>query len=157
MTGRVPWTGVAILSIESLIPEEGAFEPIPKEVNIMANLSIHNTVSDREAMARDREAYLLGLGSWSESEASRMAEAEGLSLRDEHWEVIHFLRDRFMAQGQAQSGRQVLRALEREFAGRGGKRHLYGLFPDGPVTQGSRLAGLPLPPYTVDPSFGSHE
>jgi len=123
----------------------------------MAGVDINKYISDREAMARDPEGYKMELESWSEAKAKAWAEDEGLKLDGVHWEVIHFLRDRYIHDGQAKSGRHVLEALEREFASRGGKRYLYTLFPGGPVTQGSRLAGLPLPPYTTDPSFGSHE
>jgi tRNA 2-thiouridine synthesizing protein E len=34
-------------------------------------------------------------------------------------------------------------------------RHLYMLFPGGPVAQGCRVAGLPVPAGAVDRGFGS--
>jgi len=121
----------------------------------MAGTDIHKYIADRAGMERDFEGHLLELEPWSEAQARTQAEAEGITLGDEHWAVLHFLRERFIHDGQAKSGRHVLKALEQEFAEKGGKRHLYMLFPDGPVAQGCRLAGLPLPPYTTDPSFGS--
>jgi sulfur relay (sulfurtransferase) DsrC/TusE family protein len=45
--------------------------------------------------------------------------------------------------------------LDREYADMGGRRYLYGLFPHGPLAQGCRLAGLPLPVGTLSASFGS--
>lgn len=123
----------------------------------MAGVDINKYIADREAMGRDPEGYMMDLEPWSEAQAKARAEEEGIELEGVHWEVIHFLRDRFLREGQAKSGRHVLEALDQEFVARGGKRYLYTLFPGGPVTQGSRFAGLPLPPYTTDPSFGSHE
>jgi tRNA 2-thiouridine synthesizing protein E len=127
------------------------------EVIKMAGVDINKYIADREAMGRDPEGYMMDLEPWSEAQAKGCAEEEGIELEGGHWEVIHFLRERFLHEGQAKSGRHVLDALDQAFADRGGKRYLYTLFPGGPVTQGSRLAGLPLPPYTTDPSFGSHE
>jgi len=122
----------------------------------MAGTDIHKYIADRAEMERDFEGHQLELEPWSEVQARALAEEEGLELSDEHWAVLHFLRDRFIHNGQAKSGRHGLEALVQEFAAKGGKRYLYMLFPHGPVTQGSRLAGLPLPPYTTDPSFGTH-
>jgi tRNA 2-thiouridine synthesizing protein E len=48
-----------------------------------------------------------------------------------------------------------MRELDQEFAAEGGRRYLYDLFPRGPILQASRIAGLPLPPGTLDRSFGS--
>ena len=123
----------------------------------MAGVDIHKYIADREGMDRDFEGHLFELEPWSEELAMALAKEEGIELGKEHWAVIHFLRQRYIHDGQAKSGRHVVETLDREFAGRGGKRYLYTLFPGGPVTQGSRLAGLPLPPYTADPSFGSRE
>lgn len=123
----------------------------------MAGVDIHKYIADREGMERNFEGHLFELEPWSEDQAKALAEKEGIELSRAHWEVIHFLRDRFIHEGQAKSGRHVVEQLDSQFSDVGGKRYLYTLFPGGPVTQGSKIAGLPLPPYTADPSFGSHE
>ncbi len=103
----------------------------------------------------DPEGNMFELAPWSPIVAQRQASAEGLFLTDEHWEIIVYLRERYRAQGNARSAREVLKELEEQFGVGKGRRSLYELFPGGPVSQGSRLAGLPLPPYSADPSFGS--
>lgn len=103
----------------------------------------------------DPEGNMFDLASWSPLYAYRLAEAEGLLLTDEHMEIITYLRERYRKSGAARSAREVLHDLEEHFSDVNGRRYLYELFPGGPVSQASRLAGLPLPPYSSDPSFGS--
>ncbi len=106
-------------------------------------------------LQHDPQGNMFGLEPWSPLVAQRLAKAEGLFLSDEHWEVIIYLRERYRKKGEARSAREVLKELEQKFGDGHGRRNLYELFPGGPVSQGSRLAGLPLPPYSSDPSFGS--
>ncbi|OAD21522.1 DsrC-like protein, partial [Candidatus Thiomargarita nelsonii] len=41
----------------------------------------------------DEEGYLTNLGEWSEEAAKILASQDEMELTDNHWEVIHFLRD----------------------------------------------------------------
>ncbi len=116
-------------------------------------LDINKAITARN----DPEGHMFGLAPWSPLFAQRQAKAEGLFLTDEHWEIVIHLRERYRAHGDARSAREVLKELEQTFSGGHGRRSLYELFPGGPVSQGSRLGGLPLPPYSSDPSFGSVE
>ncbi len=113
---------------------------------------INKLIADESLSRLDPQGHLAGLEPWSPGVARKRAEAEGINLSEEHFLVLYHLRERFRAQGQARSAREVLHELERSF---GGRKHLYTLFPQGPVSQASRIAGLPLPPYSSDPSFGS--
>ncbi len=92
---------------------------------------------------------------WDEDVARALAEAEGIELSDDHWDVIHYLRERCQTEGTECSARQVSKALAERYADRGGKRYLYTLFPGGPVFQASKIAGIPMPAHVVDLSFGS--
>lgn len=103
----------------------------------------------------DPEGNMFGLEPWSHMFAQRQAEAEGLFLTDEHWEIIIYLRERYRERGGAKSAREVMQELVENFSVDHGRRSLYELFPGGPVSQASRIGGLPLPPYSGDPSFGS--
>lgn len=116
---------------------------------------INKFIVDRDLMHRDPEGHLASLAHWSPKVASRMAEAEGLILEDEHWQVIYCLRERYRVLGPDWTARQLTRELERDFAEAGGRRYLYGLFPRGPLVQACRLAGLPPPHGTTNLSFGS--
>ncbi len=116
-------------------------------------LDINKAVSYAKS---DPEGNLFDLESWSPKFAQRQAAAEGIDfLAEEHWEIIYYLRERYRNCGGAFSAREALMELEENFSDGQGRRHLYELFPGGPVSQASRLAGLPLPPYSSDHSFGS--
>ena len=116
---------------------------------------IMNHIRYREASRLDPDGNLLALEDWDEGRARAQAAAEGIELSSEHWEVVEYLRLRYRDLGPAANAREVTRALARQFAARGGRRYLFRLFPRGPVAQASRIAGLPRPPHTSDPSFGN--
>lgn len=118
-------------------------------------LDINQTLSNIHHADSDPEGNMFDLEHWSPQIANRLALKEDLELDDEHWEVIFYLRERYRKRGNQDSARVVLHDLEEHFDPGMGRTHLYELFPGGPVTQGSRLAGLPLPPHSLDRSFGS--
>jgi tRNA 2-thiouridine synthesizing protein E len=105
----------------------------------------------------DPEGHMFGLEHWSPLVAKHKAEAEGINLSDEHWAIINYLRDRYRKHGDAKNAREIINDLELNFTDGRGRGVLYELFPGGPVSQASRIAGLPLPPHSSDPSFGSVE
>lgn len=98
---------------------------------------------------------LRDLPPWSQEVAREIAAAEGIEMTEEHWEVVRLLRNHYRLHGHDMSGTKLTRALEEPFWARGGLKRLYMLFPAGPVSQGSRIAGVPAPPYSRDLSFGS--
>ena len=110
---------------------------------------------DEAQYMTDAEFRIAELPDWSDRIAAELAAHQGLRLGAEHYEVLHLLRDHYRFHGHDLSGTRLLRALEEPFGRRGGRKHLFELFPRGPVSQGCRIAGLPAPPYSKDESFGS--
>jgi tRNA 2-thiouridine synthesizing protein E len=117
-------------------------------------LDINKWVNMESAGAAQR-GHLVELDPWTETEAIKMAHDEGLELSDDHLAIIRYLRDCYADHGGAINARLLMRTLEEEFAGLGGHKFLYNLFPMGPIAQATHYAGLPMPPGTRDPSFGS--
>lgn len=101
-----------------------------------------------------RLAELIDQG-WSRNKSAKLAMREGISLTDQHWDVIAYLRKQYLEHGLPRFARTTARALNRQFAAQGGSKYLYRLFAGGPVTQGSRLANLRVPASTTDISFGT--
>jgi len=93
---------------------------------------------------------------WTKEIAEKKAEAMGLVLTDKHWEVINFLRVLYQNVGaQMPPVHELSQTLEERFSEQGGLRYLFELFPDGPLDQGSLIAGVPVPDEANDSSFGS--
>ena len=92
---------------------------------------------------------------WSRNKSEQLAMHEGISLTDQHWRVIDYLRKLYLKHGLPGFARTTARALNRQFAAQGGNKYLYSLFAGGPVSQGSRLANLRTPANATDVSFGT--
>lgn len=114
-----------------------------------------NKLVAQERAEPSMRGHLSELEPWTEAAAIEMARKDGLDLTDDHLAIIRYLRDCYADHGDTINARQLTRSLEEEFAGLGGHKFLYNLFPLGPIAQASRYAGLPIPPGTLDPSFGS--
>lgn len=115
---------------------------------------INKAIADERGFRRDPEGHLADLERWSVLKARQLADAEEISLEEEHWLVIYALRDHFREHGPFRTPREALKVMEGAL-GTDRQRELYALFARGPVMQACRIAGLPLPPGTVDRSFGS--
>jgi tRNA 2-thiouridine synthesizing protein E len=92
---------------------------------------------------------------WSLEKAVELAEAEGITLTEEHVKVLFDLHEYFFHHEGRVNLRDLHDALDEEFHIDGGIKHLYQLFPGGPIAQGCRLAGLEVPAYAVDNNFGT--
>jgi len=114
--------------------------------------------------SKEKEELVLGIHddeavaeykSWTEERAKKIADGMGLELTPEHWQVIKFLRLHFENTGPLRHARDLTDVLDERFESEGGSRYLYMLFPEGPVSQGCRIAGVPVPPDAGNSSFGS--
>ena len=92
---------------------------------------------------------------WSRKKSKDLAASEGISLNDEHWAVIRYLRSYYLKHGLPRLARTTAKALNHQFTLQGGSKYLPRLFACGPVTQGSRLANLRTPANATDTSFGT--
>lgn len=100
------------------------------------------TVNGTE-LETDEQGYLLD-PDYSDEIVHAIAAAEGITLTDDHWKVVNYLRDEFREHGQTPNFRHMLKGMAEVIPGCESKT-LYDLFPLGPAKQGAKVAGLPQP------------
>ncbi len=95
---------------------------------------------DSPDLARDAEGFLQDPAQWNEDLALEIARVNGVpDLTDQHWTVIRFMRERYLAQGTAPS----IRTLGKESGV--DVKTLYRLFPKGPAKLAAKIGGIPKP------------
>lgn len=88
----------------------------------------------------DAEGFLQKPEQWSEEIGREIARAAGIDpLTERHWQVIRFMRDRFLATGEA----PTIRTLGKESGVP--IKELYQLFPKGPAKLAAKIGGIPKP------------
>ena len=88
----------------------------------------------------DAEGFLKRPEQWDASVAETIARESGIEpLTERHWQVVKFMRDRFLTTGSAPS----IRTLGRESGVP--IKELYQLFPKGPAKLAAKISGIPKP------------
>jgi tRNA 2-thiouridine synthesizing protein E len=97
-------------------------------------------------VAVDQESFLIDLDDWSEPVAEALAEAEGLSLEAEHWEILHLLREFYHEFQLSPATRPLIKYTALKLGPeKGNSMHLNRLFKGTPAKLAAKLAGLPKP------------
>ncbi len=92
----------------------------------------------------DAEGYVVEPEQWDEALAEALARAQDVSLTDDHWFVIRFMRDYYQEHQVCADARHAMKHLEKRYPGEGRKR-MFELFPYGYVAQACRIAGMKRP------------
>ena len=88
----------------------------------------------------DGEGFLTDPAQWNEQIAQAIAAESGVpDLSDRHRLVVRFIRDRYLATGNAPS----IRSLGKESGVP--VKELYQLFPKGPAKLAAKIGGIPKP------------
>ncbi|UXI02478.1 sulfurtransferase TusE [Photobacterium sp. TY1-4] len=94
----------------------------------------------------DAQGYLKNVDDWSEALVPLLADDEGITLSEAHWEVVHFVREFYLEFKTSPAIRMLVKAMAKKYGEeKGNSRYLYKLFPKGPAKQATKLAGLPKP------------
>jgi TusE/DsrC/DsvC family sulfur relay protein len=88
----------------------------------------------------DEDGFLENPEVWSREVACDFAAGEGVTeLTENHWKVIHYLRNYYLQFGIA----PMIRKLCKETGFK--LNDIYSMFPSGPAKGACKLAGLPKP------------
>ena len=88
----------------------------------------------------DAEGFLTDPQQWNEEIAEAIARDAGIEvLTERHWQVVRFMRERYLTTGAAPS----IRALGKESGVP--VKELYELFPKGPAKLAAKIGGIPKP------------
>jgi TusE/DsrC/DsvC family sulfur relay protein len=87
----------------------------------------------------DAEGFLTEYDEWDEDLAKTLASQIDITLTDEHWKVLRFLRADFKERGETATTRRV------QAVGGIPVKEQFTLFPKKPAKKMAYIAGLPKP------------
>jgi dissimilatory sulfite reductase related protein len=88
----------------------------------------------------DEDGFMLEPEKWNEDVAKALATTEGVNeLNDEHWKLVHYLRNYFLQFGVAPMIRKLCKETGYDL------KKVYELFPSGPAKGACKVAGLAKP------------
>ncbi len=89
--------------------------------------------------------FLVSQDDWSKEAAEAIAAAEGITLTQDHWDVIDFLREAYFEHnGEQPNNRAILKAMQEKWPDRKvDNKTLFDLYPGNPSKQAGKIAGLP--------------
>jgi len=95
----------------------------------------------------DPEGFLVSREDWNLSVAQHIAQLEGISLQDEHWEVINLVRDYYATHRLFPPNRVLVKQMKIKLGeNQGSSIHLMTLFTGKPARVLAKISGLPKPP-----------
>ena len=90
----------------------------------------------------DNDGFMSDPQLWDEEVAGAIAKEEGITLTDQHYAIIEFLRNRHNS-GEALSIRSI------NHSGVIDVKTFYQLFPGAPLKKATKIAGIPKPASCV--------
>ncbi|MGP0011758.1 TusE/DsrC/DsvC family sulfur relay protein [Pseudomonas sp.] len=99
-----------------------------------------------QAIALDKDGYLVELNDWSPEVAAALATREELELSPEHWEILELLRGFYREFDLSPATRPLIKYTALKLGtDKGNSLHLNRLFKGTPAKLAAKLAGLPKP------------
>ncbi|QCI13407.1 TusE/DsrC/DsvC family sulfur relay protein [Pseudomonas putida] len=103
------------------------------------------TVGDN-AIALDKDGFLVDLQDWSPAVAEALAAREAIALTPDHWEILELLRQFYAEFELSPATRPLIKYTALKLGvEKGNSPHLNRLFNGTPAKLAAKLAGLPKP------------
>lgn len=98
-------------------------------------------------ISTNNEGFLNDASQWDPAVTEAMASVDGLTLTEQHWEIIKFLRQYYDLYEIAPDARILMKSYSKHLGltGELSKKYLASLFPEKPAETACRYAGLPNP------------
>jgi len=99
---------------------------------------------DGKTIETTETGFLVNMDDWSENVARAIAENEGITLTEAHWDVINYLRDEYINNnGNQPNNRVMVKDMGAKWGRKIGSKDLFDLFPGNPSKQAGMIGGLP--------------
>jgi len=86
----------------------------------------------------NEEGYMLDFTQWNKEISHYLAEEQGITMTDKHWEVIDYIHEKF-------NNDEPLSIRGIKKSGVINIKEFYDLFPGGPLKKATLIAGIPKP------------
>jgi len=94
----------------------------------------------------DKQGFLRNLDDWTPELAGQIAAGEGITLSEQHWEIIFLIRAYYEQFDSSPAMRPLVKYTALNLGPEKGKSiYLLSLFPGSPAKICSKIAGLPKP------------
>lgn len=96
---------------------------------------------------RNNEGFLENATDWTSNAATVIAAEDDISLNNNHWEIIEFLRDFYKKHEMSPPSNRLFVKAVKDALGeeKGNSIYLMQLFPGTPAKTACKIAGLPRP------------
>ncbi|WP_297702805.1 TusE/DsrC/DsvC family sulfur relay protein [uncultured Eudoraea sp.] len=94
-------------------------------------------IAEREIEVNE-EGYLVDFNQWDKDICGYLAEEQGISMTEKHWEVVEYLQDKYQKEEPLS-----IRGIKK--SGVINIKEFYSLFPGGPLKKSTLIAGIPKP------------
>ena len=103
----------------------------------------HSKIAEMGSKLLNEDGFVVDPNIWTRELAEHMARKDGLTLTEDHWEIINYLRSYFERYQIAPMVKILVREIGKMGTDKGGVPYLLQLFPEGLAKQACRYAGLP--------------